>query len=256
MHTRSMEGSPAISDILRLLGEGLLELLYPTKCAGCDEPGHLVCDECRLAIAAARPECRCRRCGAPLPGAAQSRRDGCGECSGRTLPFEAAICVGALERPLSRVISVYKDAGERRLAAYLAGLLVAEACDWAGWPDVVTWVPATRAAVARRGFDQSQLLAQAVAEEWGVECRRLLRVHRTKDQRRLGRADRLANVRGAFIAIGDRPPPARVLLVDDVMTTGATLTSAAEALHTGGVGRVRVANIARKLSVLPQVPGL
>lgn len=107
--------------------------------------------------------------------------------------------------------------------------------------DVVTWAPTTRARVAQRGFDQAELLARAVARELGVPCRRLLYRAHGPAQTGRGRVDRLA-------APGFRPRPVvrscRVLLVDDVVTTGATLAAAADALRGAGASEVRVVAVA------------
>jgi predicted amidophosphoribosyltransferase len=111
-----------------------------------------------------------------------------------------------------------------------------------GEVDVVTWAPTTPARLRARGFDQARLLARAVARERGVACRRLLR--REPGPAQTGR-DAVARHDGPAFAATGRLAGRRVLLVDDVVTTGATVGAAARALKTAGAGEVHVVAAAR-----------
>ncbi|MEP7203532.1 MAG: phosphoribosyltransferase family protein [Ilumatobacteraceae bacterium] len=104
--------------------------------------------------------------------------------------------------------------------------------------DVVTWAPTSARRVRRRGYDQAEVIAQAVARQLGVPCRRLLYRAHGSPQTGKSRSDRL--IGPAFRA---RRPKRDlvVLVVDDVVTTGATLRTAADALHAAGVARVELA---------------
>ena len=223
--------------LLATLAEGFLEMVYPTRCAGCDLPGSTLCDTCRDGLPLIDPETACPVCGAPFG------RLVCTECWDRELAFSAGASVGALAHPLSRVVTLYKDGGERRLASELARLLVAAIEPWGEWAEVVTYVPATIRAQRRRGFDHAEEISAALAAEIGVAHVALLVRRRALDQRALGRAQRFANAQDTFevveAAIGN------VLLVDDVLTTGATLDAAARALLVAGAAEVRVATVAR-----------
>lgn len=128
----------------------------------------------------------------------------------------------------------------RTLARHLARLMVRRLdLDRRGARsvDVVTWAPTSRARVVQRGFDQAELLARAVARELGVPCRRLLYRAHGPAQTGRRRAERLDAPR---FRSRTAVRPYRVLLVDDVVTTGATLTAAAAALRAAGVAEVRV----------------
>jgi predicted amidophosphoribosyltransferase len=220
--------------------EGLLELLAPTRCAGCDLPGTLLCDACIAALPSIAGTEACPRCGAP--DAARH----CAECDGRDFAFELARCAGVFAHPLSRAVVLFKDSGERRLAPVLGGLAASAAgCDWIRWAEAVVGVPASSAAVLRRGFDHGALLADEVASRLGVPRLDTLTCESRGDQRRLGREARAANVAAAVCARPGAEVPSRILLVDDVLTTGATLDAAARALLVSGAESVRALTVAR-----------
>jgi predicted amidophosphoribosyltransferase len=222
---------------LRFLAD-LAELVMPTRCAGCDLPGNLLCEEC-LALAMRHPPSEsCPRCAAPFGALV------CTECWERSFAFEAAVALGDLSAPLHRAVLLYKDASERRLGSLLGALLGEVVSDrWPDWADAVAWIPPSRQALARRGFDHAGEIASGVSGALGIDCRPLLTKARAADQRLLGRVARAENTVGTFTTVADVPP--RVLLVDDVMTTGATLDSAAEELLDAGATNVRVAVVAR-----------
>lgn len=113
--------------------------------------------------------------------------------------------------------------------------------DWTQWADALAYVPASPEAVRRRGFDHMQRVATICAERVGLPLATGLEVRRRSlDQRELGRQGRIENKSGAFVAHCTGPAPARVIVIDDVMTTGATLSAATRALLDAGVDEVRV----------------
>jgi len=222
---------------MRLL-EGLAELLAPTRCVGCELPGELMCPRCDSAVLRIEPAQACPSCGAPFGALV------CTECWSTTFAFEAALGLGELDGPLARAVVVHKDAGERRLGGLLGDLLARRVAEqWGEWAETVCWIPPTRQALARRGFDHGRALAQPVASRLGVRLAPLLVRARAKDQRRLGRDERIASAGGTFSALGE--VRGNVLVVDDVLTTGATLDAAADLLLASGARAVRVAVIAR-----------
>jgi ComF family protein len=202
-----------------------------------------VCTRCLEALTLIDGRDACVRCGAPMD------RTGCGQCADTSFAFSSARCAATLARPASRIVTVYKDAGERRLAPVLAGLLRDAAGEWAARVDAITWIPASRSACARRGFDHAELLACELARGTGLPCLRLLALASARDQRGLDAAARRANLAGAYAAVSE--PPSHVLLVDDVFTTGATLDAAAAALLEAGAHQVRALAFARRLVERP-----
>ncbi len=219
--------------------DDIAEFFWPTRCSGCELPGELLCGGCEAALPRIEQRWACPRCGAPFGHLV------CTECEDAAFAFAQTYSLGEFVPPLSRAIVLYKDRDERRLASVLGGLLGRGVSSvWEGVPDAVTWVPATKAAVRRRGFDHAEALARALASEAGYPgpTRLLARTH-ASDQRVLSRAERAANVAGTFRCV--RPLDGSVLLVDDVFTTGATVDAASRALASAGAGEVRVATLAR-----------
>ena len=240
--------------LLSILADGLLELAVPTRCAGCDLPGAVLCEKCARDLERIDPERACPRCGAPEC----ARR--CHECKGRDFPFATALSAVVFDGAAPRMVVLHKDGGERRLAAVMAGLIEEIAGDLAhDWADAVVGVPASPRAAERRGYDHGAALGAALAERLGVPPAAPLRCLTSRDQRTLGKAGRAANV-GFTCSPPDTPRPgrqapefaelllpARILLVDDVFTTGATTEAATSALLAAGAREVRGVAFARGL---------
>jgi ComF family protein len=216
-----------------------LDLLFPVRCAGCRAGPWPFCDACRSTLVAFTPPW-CVRCGVPL----ERYDDACPEC----LPYvlsrtrSAFLFDGAARSAIHRL----KFSGWRPVAAALAGSMAAVA-DGFATDHVVTWVPLSRRRRASRGFDQAELLARAFAAERGSAAIALVaRVRDTAPQARRGAAERRTALRGSFALV--RPAPARVLLIDDVVTTGSTAASCAGPLVRGGAEEVAVLTAARSVS--------
>jgi ComF family protein len=176
-----------------------------------------------------------------------SRPSGCCRACGSSLfaPIELPrLCaLGYYRGSLGVAVRAYKFRGVRRLAGVFAARLALQIAE-RGWrPELVSHVPLHPRRRRSRGFDQAELLARRVAARLGVPCRAVLqRTRDTEQQARLGAAQRRGNVREAF-RVAARPPAA-LLLVDDVLTTGATLSACREALEEAGASRVLFAVVA------------
>ena len=213
-----------------------MDLLFPPRCFGCDRAAALLCPRCEPGLGVVTPPL-CARCGRPWEEPLAS----CAECPPSGV--DAARAPFLYEGPLPGAIKGLKFGGWRRLARHLAGAMGAA---WDGDADALTWVPLSPRRRRRRGFDQAELLARAMARLIDLPCRPLLRrVRETPEQARRRADERRRALRHAFDAPGPSPPT--VVLVDDVMTTGATAAACAGALRRAGARRVLVLTAARAI---------
>ena len=215
------------------------DLLWPPRCGGCDLPGAMLCDRCRSELPVIEAASACPRCGAP-DGAR-----GCAECGRSELSFALGRCAGVFEWPLDRMVRLHKDSAERRLAEPLARLAISAAGEWADWAQAVVPVPASPGVIARRGFDHGALLAAVFAHLSRVPALEALEARPRRDQRGLDRERRARNARASIVPVPGVTLPPRVLVIDDVFTTGATLDAATRALVSAGGREVRVVAVAR-----------
>ncbi len=218
-----------------------VDLLFPPRCVACGKTGGPFCSICAASVRA--PEMPvCFRCGVSLAGV--DRASGTTLCSTcRTSvqpPALDALRVAALyEGAIRQVLLALKFHRQRRAAQPLGRLLVACATE-AGWgPDLIVPVPLSPMRLAERGYNQAELLARFCGRRLGVPVRLDLvrRTRNTTPQTHLSREERHQNVAGAFAMVDERARRAiaggRVLLIDDVTTTGSTLEAAARALRSG-----------------------
>ncbi len=218
-----------------------LDLLFPPHCAVCGQRGAWLCPACLGGVHRFEPPW-CPRCGQP-------RRDGglCRACRQAKGALTSIRSVGGFAGPLRPAIHALKYQGLRVLAEPL-GELLAEAWRRQPWPvDVLVPVPLHRVRLWRRGYNQAELLARAVGQHIAlpVEASLLTRYRDTHSQVGLAREERRHNMRNAFAVGGGAVAGRRVLLIDDVLTTGATLEACAEALCRAGADAVHALTLAR-----------
>lgn len=183
-------------------------MFFSAQCAACGSPGADLCHRCRFSLASVAK--------APSPIGITA-----------ALPFDGVA---------KDLIVALKFRHRRSAAVVLANHIVRRAhLDRVDHVDIVTWAPTSARRIRRRGYDQAEVIARAVARQLGVPCRRMLYRAHGGPQTGKSRADRLAGP--SFRARRPRPG-LTVLVVDDVVTTGATLHTAARALRGAGVARV------------------
>lgn len=258
-----MRGYPAHSGMRSLppaplsrVADGIANLLFPDSCFACSSSLTRrrdcgLCPACREKLCALRitpPLCPC--CGLPYPSEAGEGNHLCSACVLRPPPFSSARSFGFYRGELSLAIQEFKFRGRRNLAGILAqGLAECFVSTWSMHEfDLIVPVPLHRRRERERGFNQSALLARSLAPLVGIawEGRGLVRIRDTAPQVGLSDFARAGNVSGAFLRRSSRSFEGKsVLLLDDVMTTGATAASAAATLRKAGSRRVCVLTVAR-----------
>jgi ComF family protein len=236
---------PALASSVRFLLKSLADFVYPPICYGCDaemDEG-LVCEGCRLALFT-HELAVCPKCGRPC---ASSARD-CGQCD-TLLNLSRVRALGMYAPPFDKLVHAFKYSGKTKVGELLGLALAAlvQQDEVLSAADAVCPVPLHPARLRERGFNQSLLLAAAISMSTRiplVEC--LTRTRYTPTQTTKASPEkRLKNVRGAFqVRPGAGIVGKTVLLVDDVMTTGATLDQAAQELLRGRAASVLGAVVA------------
>lgn len=227
------------ADMGASLGFLRLAWLSAAPCFVCGlAPGAPACADCRTDFF--DPDAiRCRRCALRIPAG-----EICGACLKKPPPFDAALSVGDYGLPLAGLIRAFKDHARLELVTPLAALLAERAASLPA-DTVVTAVPLAFERESERGFNQSAELARRVARRLRLDYSSglLLRIRHSAPQQSLDLSARAANVRGAYAVQGKAP--ARVAVVDDVMTTGATLGEIAKVLKRAGALQVTALVLAR-----------
>jgi len=240
---------------LKTILRGLADILFPPACVVCEkileaDLHFSFCPACFSEIRFISPPL-CPRCGLPYFAEAESDHP-CGDCLSRKQYFTSVRSLGVYETSLLKAIQRFKYQGNLHAGESLGSLMAAfsrHAFD-VGEYDVLMPVPLHLERLRERGFNQSLVLARAMAQKFSVELdfMTLRRTASTAPQTGLKKEERAANVRGAFkIENGHRVKGKKVLLIDDVYTTGSTVRECARILTRAGAGRVGVLTLARAL---------
>ncbi|GJQ60500.1 MAG: amidophosphoribosyltransferase [Candidatus Scalindua sp.] len=233
---------------------GILDLLYPRICFGCnigisEEESVHICNTCRESIRKNEAK-RCYKCGLILGLGAYSSDKGCSECKKINLRFERGFFVSDYTGPLREVIIHYKYHKQEMLAKPLAELMIKKLLNEGVITeiDVLVPVPLHWKKKLSRGFNQSELFAKRISKELQIpiSVNNLSNCKHTLSQTRLSRSERNKNVSGAFAV---RKPELflkkRILLIDDVLTTGITASECARILKKAGAKKVFLLALAR-----------
>ena len=243
--------SGAVPAAIRGTVRRVVDVVLPPRCLGCGalvgDPG-AVCPSCWSGIDfIAPPMCRC--CGLPFDYD-EGENAVCGDCARRPPLYGRA-----------RSVMIYNDASRRLVLAFKHGDRTDAATAWGQWltraggelladADLLVPVPLHRRRLIARRYNQAALMAQSLGRQSGVPVAvdALRRIRATPSQGRMNRSQRERNVAGAFAVRDSRMDDirdARILLVDDVMTTGATLTACIRPLLRAGADNIDVLTLAR-----------
>ena len=217
--------------------------LYPWRCLLCHAPGMDGLDLCRD-CAAQLPRNRhfCQRCAEPLPTSTNC----CGRCQRHPPPWDRAWAPFRYAWPLDRLVSRYKFSANLAAGRTLTTLWQVEQIPLER-PELIVVVPLHPSRMRQRGYNQALELARSLAKPLAIPCRHdiLTRVIATTAQTKLDAMARRRNVRHAFRVRPGSVLPTHVAILDDVMTTGATLDACTRALKHAGIKRVDVWALAR-----------
>jgi competence protein ComFC len=243
------------SSCARKIFDGFLNLIYPEICFLCSVPVARqqdcgICDHCWQKVIALKilPP-RCSSCGLPFYSFEENSEYLCSDCIQQLPPYAGARSFGHYTAELSQVTKELKFRGRRSLIGLLAPLLAGTFFD--SWNrddfDCIAPVPLHPKRKRERGYNQSELLAISLSRLIAIPyCKALIRIRSTLPQVGLTDSQRLENVRNAFrCSAPQHISQRRILLIDDVMTTGATVASAAQTLMDAGAWRVSVLTMAR-----------
>ncbi len=239
--------------LLRKLGTAALELLVPPRCHGCGKAlwgfhNPFLCPECIGKIEWIGKGA-CKKCGYPAGKYAAWSDSGCARCKDRNLGLKGVASVARYKTGAKNFVRALKFTNERTLVPAM-GALMAERARETGIAkeiDLVAPLPLHPKRLRSRGFDQAALLAETVAKNLGAEYggKALQRVRETTPQALMRRAKRLTAMEGAFAATEALVKGRTILLVDDVLTTGTTMSAGAKACRAGGAANVYGVTFAR-----------
>lgn len=241
--TNSLRSGLDMSTRANYLVDSILRRALPGRCAFCLAPAlddRPWCQACFEGLPWNQPACPV--CAEPQPGASQGRR--CGTCLRRAPVYVKARVPLRYSEEVAWLVKRFKFRASPRAGMVLLALLEASLTEQAqAWPQALVPVPLHAIRARGRGFDQAEWLAKRLAKRLRVPLRHGRRLRDTPSQRGLDRSERRANLRGGFQMVHPLPP--RVVLLDDVMTTGATLEALSRACLAAGAEEVEAWAIAR-----------
>ena len=228
--------------IAKRAGAAIVDTVYPKTCAGCGSRGHWLCTWCDSTVPALRDGI-CVRCGIPaMPGFA------C-QCQTMHVRCHRARSVYPYAGWVANAVRRFKYDDEEDRVRHLGPLMAPLLADF-GAVSALVPVPLHPTRLVERGFNQSELLAREISKATGVPVKPMLvRPVMTSQQAKLSRVERLENVRNAFALSPEWAPlPGdRLVIVDDVMTTGATLHACVDVLAGAGAAAVSALTLAREM---------
>lgn len=221
-----------------------LDWLFPPSCGGCGVSGTRWCLDCQKKVQGII-EPICEACGLP-----QEYTGICDRCSKDRPAFKALRSWSVYEHPVQGALHRLKYRRDIGLGEALSSQ-IADFVKRLNWPvDAIIPIPLGKKRLKERGYNQVAMVAMPLSAQLGLKYlpKALVRARETRSQVGLTALERQENVRSAFLAVESKVHNRNILLMDDVSTTGATLSSAAEALYISGAREVYAVTIARALS--------
>ncbi len=233
------------------LMSAVLEILFPGRCLICGKsllfqgkPFYPACPACLEELRPVENRKRCRKCSVPLI----SEREICTRCREREYEFSSNYSLFEYSGIMKELIYQYKFKNRKRVALVFAGLIAAEiGKKYRNLP--VVPVPARKSTLRQRGWDHLEVIAGVLEKYYRIPVLRLLKRRGKVPQKGLGYRERMINIRGGII-LAERmktnisPFPGRVVLLDDIFTTGSTVNECACILHGAGIKDVQVLTLA------------
>jgi ComF family protein len=221
--------------------EALASIVFPPRCPVCDEVIHVgkdTCDDCRKKVVCIG-EPVCKKCGKPLEN---QRREYCSDCARKQHYFSQGKAVFVYQGEIRHSMYRFKYSNKREYAAYYAK---EAARIYGGWIrrkqiEAIVPVPMYRWKEKGRGYNQAAVFAMALGERMNlpVEKRMVKRIRNTTPQKELNDVERKANLKKAFQLVPDIVKYKKILIVDDIYTTGSTIDAVAEVLLQAGVEEI------------------
>ena len=231
----------SIKQVYRKWKEWLLAIFFPRCCPVCDEVipyGKKICDTCEKKVPLIK-EPACKKCGKQLDN---ERQEYCGDCNRKKHSFIQGKAVFSYREEMKLSMYRFKYANKREYADYFAEVAVEKYRDWIIARDIEAIVPIPMfwGKMRQRGYNQADVFAKALSRELElpVESQLVYRVKNTVPQKELNDRQRKDNLKGAFQVRTNIVKYKRVLLVDDIYTTGATINAVGEVLKTIGVEEI------------------
>lgn len=223
--------------VMKAVFQKILVLLYPNRCPVCDRivQDTLICPACvgRLRYIS---QPFCYRCGKPV---AHDAQEYCPDCAGKKHEFEQGRTVFLYQGPMRGILYRYKYGNRRDYTEFLAREAASRYGEWVRrlHVDVVVPIPLSKKRLRRRGYNQADLFARRFSELCGLkyDAGLLVRIRNTVPQKQLSVQERKNNLKNAFKMSRNVVNLKRILLIDDIYTTGSTIDAAALALKQAGV---------------------
>lgn len=231
-----------IKNVAGKADEWILNFLYPPRCPICDAavlPGKRICAGCKEKLRPASGNV-CLKCGKPL---ADERKEFCADCAKKPRRFTQGRALWIYEKEAKASIYRFKYQNKREYGSAYAEEIARRDGDWilSKGIQAIIPVPLHKNRKRKRGYNQAEILAKELGRllKLPVKDGILVRIRDTKPQKTLSDGERKRNLKHAFHVTGGMAPE-RVLLVDDIYTTGSTLDAAAAALLEAGAAKVYV----------------